>query len=85
MKKLIYAVMLLLGLSMVNTSCDNSIEGTAKRDAKRYVDALVDEDEEAISKANKLTDMHAHSCGDYDRYKEAFAKYAGEYLDEAMK
>lgn len=91
MKKLMYAVMLLLGLGIVNTSCDNSIEGTAKRDAKAYVDALEDGDSEAEREASKRSHEHANyydmkgKPGDFERYKQAYAKYLQMYVDEATK
>lgn len=86
-----YAVMLLLGLSMVNNSCnnsiDNSIEGTAKRDAKAYYKALDDGDDEAKEKAKTIIYEHAQyydmngKPDDYARYEEALDKYLQMYLD----
>lgn len=86
-----YAVVLLLGLSMISTSCDNSIEGTAKRDAKAYVKALEDGDSEAEAKASKRSLEHARNydmngkSGDCERYKQAYAKYLEQYVKEATK
>ena len=91
MKRFMYAAMLLLGLSMVSTSCDNSIEGTAKRDAKAYVKALEDGDSKAEAKASKRSLEHAKNydmngkTGDCERYKQAYAKYLEMYVDKATK
>ena len=51
MKKLMYTVMLLLGLSIVSVSCSTSPEAQAKKDAKAVVKAMDKGNKKAEEKA----------------------------------
>ena len=78
MKKLMYAVLLLLGLSMVSVSCSSSPEKDARQDAKAYCRALDKGDVKAEQKAIQQSDKHAvyyDSKGEYSRYRDAYAEY----------
>lgn len=75
MKRLMYAVMLLLGLSMATVSCSTSPEAQAKKDAKAIVKALEKDDEKAESKAWDNFAVHKQSYenkGKGRRFQDAF-------------
>lgn len=83
MKKLIYAVMLLLGLSMTNISCSNSPEAQAKSDAKAVVKALEKNDPKAKEKAwAKFAEhkIYYDNKGEGKRFQDAFDKAAAEAM-----
>lgn len=88
MKKIMYAVVLLLGLSMTNVSCSTSPEAQAKKDAKAFYKALEDDDEEAERKASQKSHEHARNYdmngkpGEFERYRDAYAKYLEEYVSK---
>ena len=58
MKRFVYAVMLLLGLSLVSPSCAPSPEKAGKRDAKAMCRAIEKDDSKARFKANNSFAKH---------------------------
>lgn len=84
MKRFMYAVMLLLGLSMVSVSCSSSPEKDARRDAKAYCRTLDKGDAKAEQKAVQQSDEHAayyDSKGEYSRYRDAYTEYLKNQCD----
>lgn len=82
MKKLIYAAMLLLGLSMTIVSCSVSPEEQAKKDAKAMNRALEKNDTDAMMKAERNRGKHLNQYSD-DRDK--YFRYADTYKDNLTK
>lgn len=77
MKKILYAVMLLLGLSMM-VSCSVSPEEQAKKDAKAMNRALENNDADAMTKAERAMEKHLNKYSD-DRDK--YFRYVDTYKD----
>ena len=77
MKRLVYAAMLLLGLSMM-VSCSVSPEEQAKKDAKAMNRALENNDADAMTKAERAMEKHLNKYSD-DRDK--YFRYVDTYKD----
>ena len=78
MRKIMYAAMLLLGLSMTNVSCSTSPEAQAKKDAKAMNKALEKNDVDAMTKAQHSMEKHLHK---YSDDSEKYFKYLDTYKD----
>lgn len=74
MKKLLYAVMLLLGLSMI-TSCSCTPESLARKDARELNRAIDRGNVNAMDRAERHSDKHLN------RYRNNSTKYF-RYVDE---
>ena len=75
MKRFVYAIMLLLGLSIVSVSCSTSPEAQAKKDAKAVAKALDKKDAKAKEKAWANFAIHKQSYekkGEGKRYQDTF-------------
>ena len=79
MKKMMYAVMLLLGLSIVSVSCSTSPEAQAKKDAKAIVKAMDKGNKKAEEKAWEYFAIHKQN---YEKQGKGRAFQAA--FDEAV-
>lgn len=85
MKKIMYAVMLLLGLSMVNVSCSTTPEAQAKKDAKAIEKALDKGDKKAEEKAweNFVTHkQYYENQGKGRAFQDAFDEAAAKKINK---
>lgn len=85
MKKITYAVVLLLGLSMTMVSCSTSPEAQAKKDAKAVVRAMDKNDKKAEEKAWEKFVIHKQAYdkkGEGKRYQDAFDEAAAKEINK---
>ena len=85
MKRFVYAVMLLLGLSLVSPSCAPSPEKAGKRDAKAMCRAIEKDDSRARFKANNSFTKHRvyfQKKNQFDEFYDAYTKYMDKYAAE---
>lgn len=85
MKRFVYAVMLLLGLSLVSPSCAPSPEKAGKRDAKAMCRAIEKDDSKARFKANNSFAKHRvyfQKKNQFDEFYDAYTKYMDKYAAE---
>ena len=78
MKKLMCAVMLLLGMSMTSVSCSTSPESQAKKDAQAMNRALEKNDGDAMLKAERTMKKHLNN---YSNNRDKYFRYADTYKD----
>lgn len=79
MKKIIYVAMLLLGLSMMTSSCFSSPESLAKKDAQAMNKAVERNDAKAMEEAGRASEKHLNKYSD-DRDK--YFRYVDTYKNE---
>lgn len=85
MKRFLYAVMLLLGLSIVCPSCTPSTEKAGKRDAKAMCRAIEKQDSKAMRKAEESFynhGVHFKKKNKFDEFYDAYTKYMDKYASE---
>ena len=86
MKKIMYAAMLLLSLSMTSVSCSpSSPEAQAKKDAKAIVRAMDKEDAQAKENAWSKFAIHKQAYekkGEGDRFQKAFDDALGKEINK---
>lgn len=85
MKKLMYAVMLLLGLSIISVSCSTSPEAQAKKDAKAIIKAMDKGNKKAEDKAWENFAIHKQyyeNQGKGRAFQDAFDEAAAKEINK---